>query len=99
MGKADYELKQQGKQAYFNGDFDEAIRLFSEAIKVKHNDPNLYGLRCTAYNKLQKYQEALDDVTKMLELRPYNYKGYLIQGSCQFHLAKYEDAVESYAKV
>ena len=66
---------------------------------MNQSDPSLYGLRSRAYCKLQKYSEALVDVTKMLELRPYDYKGYLIQGSCQVHLANYESAIESYAKV
>jgi tetratricopeptide (TPR) repeat protein len=96
MGKEDFSKKASGKDAYFSGDFHKSVALFTEAITLRPSDPNLYGLRCTAFNKLKFYELALKDVDKMLELRPYNYKGYLMRGSCLFHLGEFEDAIEAY---
>lgn len=93
-----FRIKTAGKDAYFGGDYREAVTCFSEAIKLQLDDPNLYGLRCAAYNKLNMYEEALKDVERMLELRPYNWKGYLMKGSCHFHLNQFDDATEAYGK-
>jgi Flp pilus assembly protein TadD len=92
-------LKNAGKDAFFQMEFGKAVELFSKAIALKPNDTNLYGLRCAAYNKLYKYDEALRDVDKMIELRPYNHKTYLLKGNCHFFLGQFDDAVEAYESV
>lgn len=94
-----HALKNAGKDAFFQMEFEKAVDLFTKAIAFKPNDTNLYGLRCAAYNKLQKYQLALRDVDKMIELRPYNHKTYLLKGNCHFFLGEYEEAVEAYEAV
>ncbi len=99
MGKRqDYVLKQQGKEAFFAGNYIDAIAKFTEAISLAPKDPNLYGLRCAAFNKNLQYDKALLDVDKMLELRPYNYQAYLMKGSCHFGLNQTEHGIEAYKK-
>ena len=48
---ADY--KNQGNQAFKEGKFDEAAKLYSEAIKLSPTDHVLYSNRSGSYASLQ----------------------------------------------
>ena len=93
------ELKKLGKDCFFKRDFDNAIRYYSQAILINPRDPNLYGLRCTSYNKIMRFDLALEDVEKMLKSRPLSYKGYLMKANCLTHLNEFDQAIEAYGKV
>jgi stress-induced-phosphoprotein 1 len=62
------------------------------------SDHILYSNRSGSYASLHKYQEALDDASKCIELNPQFVKGYQRKGLAQFYLDDFEDAIESYKK-
>lgn len=52
------------------GDFQEAIKYFSEAIKLDPSNHVLYSNRSAAYASLKNYNDALKDAEKTVELKP-----------------------------
>ena len=52
------------------GKTEEAITLYSEAIDLDPDNHVLYSNRSAAYANLKKYQEALEDAEKTIQLKP-----------------------------
>lgn len=81
LGEVHRELKQ----------FEKAISYFTEAIK-KNPDPPLdytaYQLRSVSYASIQKYKEAMEDITKAIELDPKESTGYYKRG--QYYLVAFD---------
>ncbi|KAJ1416033.1 Tetratricopeptide-like helical domain superfamily [Sesbania bispinosa] len=92
------EAKAKGNAAFSSGDFDAAIRHFSDAIALSPDNHVLYSNRSAAYASLQKYTEALTDAKKTVELKPDWSKGYSRLGAAHLGLAQYDDAVSAYKK-
>ena len=55
-------LREQGNLAVKNKKFEEALRLYSNAIDLTTNDHRLFANRALCYLKLGKPQQSLDDV-------------------------------------
>jgi len=70
------DLKAKGNQAFTKGDFAEAVKFFSEAINLDPKNHILYSNRSGAFAGQKKYQEALDDADKTIEIKPDWAKGY-----------------------
>lgn len=64
------QLKRQGNSALQEGNMEEAIRLYSEAIRLDPDNHILYSNRSAAYAKLQEYKKALEDAEKTVKLKP-----------------------------
>lgn len=64
-------------------DFDKAISDLNEAIKLDVNDSkklNLYFSRAMMYKKTGKFDSAIIDYSKNIEIYPASYKSYLDRG-------------------
>jgi stress-induced-phosphoprotein 1 len=92
------EAKAKGNSAFAAGNFDEAIRHFTEAITFAPNNHVLYSNRSAAYASLNQFSEALTDAQKTVELKPDWSKGYSRLGAAQLGLHHYNDAVSAYKK-
>ncbi len=57
------------KKIYENN-FEEAIELLNESIKLKNDFEVSYFYRAVAYHSLEKYDEAILDYTKSIKLNP-----------------------------
>jgi stress-induced-phosphoprotein 1 len=64
------ELKTLGNTAFSAGNFEEAIKHFSQAIEVDPSNHVLYSNRSASYCSLKKYDEALTDANKTIEIKP-----------------------------
>lgn len=64
------QLKRQGNSALQEGNMEEAIRLYSEAIRLDPDNHILYSNRSAAYARVQEYEKALEDAEKTVTLNP-----------------------------
>lgn len=69
-----------------------------EEQAVKESLSTLYSNRCAAYLSQQKFDLALDDARKALEIRPDWNRAMLRVGQALVGLLRYEDAIEHLKK-
>ncbi|RKY30123.1 MAG: hypothetical protein DRP68_06435, partial [Candidatus Omnitrophota bacterium] len=80
------------------GNFEEAISHYSEAIKLDPFDYlSLYN-RGLAYQMLNKIPEALEDYTRAEKIAPDDAKIYFNKGICLSILERMEEAKENFEK-
>uniref|UniRef100_A0A673C6G1 Tetratricopeptide repeat domain 28 n=1 Tax=Sphaeramia orbicularis TaxID=375764 RepID=A0A673C6G1_9TELE len=71
LSKAEFmEKVQQSNEACLRGDFQAAVRLYSDTLQADPQNCILYSNRSAALLKLGQYQAALDDAEKACELNP-----------------------------
>ena len=73
------QLKTEGNTALKDDRPDEAIRLYSEAIDLDPDNHILHSNRSAAYAKTAKYDLALKDAERTVELKPNWFKVRTIQ--------------------
>lgn len=89
------ELKEKGNESFKNGDYESAIALYSDAIKLTtdHNELAVYYKnRAAAHLKQGRYQQAVDDCTKSLELVPADPKALFRRSQAYENLQRIEQA-------
>ena len=89
-GRAHYELKE----------FDQSLGEFDTALSQGYNPPlDVYKLRWRLNFERKKFDAALEDAQKVLQLEPSNLP--LHQGVGEIHLAKnsYNEAVAAFQKI
>ncbi|XP_025088846.1 hsc70-interacting protein-like isoform X1 [Pomacea canaliculata] len=74
------------------GHFEDAIQLYTEAIKLNPMSALLYAKRASVYLKMNKPKKAIHDSTKAIELNPDSAQGYKWRGKAQKMLGNWEDA-------
>ena len=74
------------------------VTLFGHAVKVTKNSFVAYSSLGAALAKQGKYEEAIEYLTKAVEIRSDMPLYYLCLGNAYFALDKYEDAVEWYSR-
>lgn len=79
------KLYREGVAANKAGKVDEAIALYTKAIAIKKDSADLYFVRGRAYKQRDKFDLALADLSKAIELNPryadaYNHRAILFVG-------------------
>jgi stress-induced-phosphoprotein 1 len=90
------ELKDQGNKALQAEDFDEAIKLYTQAIELDGTNHVFYSNRSAAYAKNGDYEKALADGEKTIEIKPDWGKGYSRTGAALCYLGKEKEALTTY---
>ena len=67
-----------------NQQFQEAIQDYTEALKLKSNDPRIYEQRAAVEMKMYDYDKALADYSELIKLKPnevryLNYRAYVYE--------------------
>ena len=70
------EQKGKGNTLFKAKKFEEAAEHYSEAIKFDPTDHVFYSNRSGCYTSLKKYDEALQDAEKCIELKADWHKAY-----------------------
>lgn len=95
---AAYQI-QEARTLYSKGDYNTALKTVSEAIKTtSKNDVAAYTLRAEIYEKMNKTQEAINDLTTAIKLNSNNVSLYMSRGELYYSLEKYEDAINDFIK-
>ena len=63
-------MKAEGNKALAAENYEEALRLYTEALTLDDNNAVLYSNRSAAYTKAGQYKEALTDAEKAIEVKP-----------------------------
>lgn len=92
-------LRQRGNEAFKRRQFQEAKKLYSQAISLQNSNHLLYGNRSAASHQLKKFHDALEDAEKAIELSPDWPKGYLRKAAACESLQDWNEAVAAYENV
>lgn len=100
------EKKNKGNDAFKKKNFNEAINLYEEAIKLNPNEPLYYNNKAAAYIELKDYELALQEIShaeKLFEegvVKDYVKKAKVLarKGTILSKLERYAEAVEALEK-
>ncbi len=92
------ELYQKAGEMFEANKFEEAIDLYTQAIKVDPNYSSAYFNRALSYAILSRYDEATRDIDYVLRIEPDSYDAPYVMGIISEYQHDYEGAKEWYQK-
>ena len=69
MGEIE-ELVKNGQSLMNDGQFDDALGFFEQALLLNQNDPDLWNNKGIALRSLGRYEESMECFNKSLEIEP-----------------------------
>ncbi|KAJ8019524.1 DnaJ-like subfamily C member 7 [Holothuria leucospilota] len=91
--------KIEGNEFYKKKEYHRAIELYTEAIDICEECSSYYSNRAAAYMMLGRYNEALVDSKKAVQLDGSSVKAHLREAKCHIALGSVDAASKSLAKV
>ncbi|XP_050077869.1 putative protein FAM10A4 [Anopheles maculipalpis] len=88
------DFRSQAAAAYGEGKYDEAVKLFTDAIQLNPKSALYYAKRGQAYLKLQKPNACIRDCDRALEINPDSATAYKFRGRANRLLGHWEEAVK-----
>ncbi|KAI8987424.1 SGS domain-containing protein [Mycotypha africana] len=73
----------KANDAFFDDDYDEAVQLFTEIIKLEPENAEFLLRRCQVYQKLNRLNDALRDAEKALQLLAQGSRSLLARAHLQ----------------
>jgi tetratricopeptide (TPR) repeat protein len=86
----------EAETLYGNSKFREMLELLTLAILGDSRSPELYFLRGIAFTQLQRYDEAIDDLTRAVDLRPDYFRAWQNRGLAWSLKRKYDKAISDF---
>jgi len=86
------KFKELGNAKYKEGKYQDAVEAYGQAIEDDPSVAAYYGNRSAALLMLKKFDEALDNCKKAIELDPAFIKGYIRGAKCQVQQGKIREA-------
>ncbi|XP_072166099.1 tetratricopeptide repeat protein 12-like [Diadema setosum] len=93
------EWKERGNVEFKAGNYEKAIELYTEGLNHLKDFGALYTNRAQAYNKLGRFEEALEDCDLILRLEPKNSKARVHRGKALLGMRRYDDAMDAYREI
>lgn len=87
-------LGQAGNVWVMAGDLPRAVATFTEAIRLKDNDPDLYIDRAIALAAATNYFEAIDDLDRAIELDSKRAEAYVFRATAYRYVDAFDLAVQ-----
>jgi tetratricopeptide (TPR) repeat protein/Mrp family chromosome partitioning ATPase len=89
-------LASDGLQALADGDYNQAIPAFTEAIKLNPESAEAHLNRGDAYLKSEAYDQAIADYTESIRLGRDNARAYTNRGIAFFQTGKTGEAINDF---
>ncbi len=89
------QKNKEGSKLYYAKNYNGALKLFDEALKLKPNWDLLYHNRGNCYAGLENYELAIQNYTKAIELNPNESMIYTCRGFAYIGLGQYEQAIQN----
>ena len=86
----------RGNNHFQQGQYEEAIKDYDEAIRLNPEYALAYNNRGTAKSKSGQYEEAIEDFDKVIELNPKDAVAYNNRGYAKNRLGQHEEAIKDY---
>ncbi|XP_041821400.1 tetratricopeptide repeat protein 31-like isoform X2 [Chelmon rostratus] len=97
--KISTDLATMGNKFASSGDFNTAVKYFTDAIKYNPTEFKLFGNRSFCFEKMQEYMKALTDAELSLSMCPGWVKGLFRKGRALAGLKRYEEAAQAFSEV
>ncbi|KAM6908934.1 uncharacterized protein FYW49_012797 [Xenentodon cancila] len=97
--KISTDLAKFGNTFAKSGDYNMAVKYFTDAIKYNPTEFKLFGNRSFCFEKLQEYEKALADAELSLSIYPGWVKGLFRKGRALAGLKRYEEAANAFMDV
>ncbi|XP_029917101.1 hsp70-Hsp90 organizing protein 2-like [Myripristis murdjan] len=92
-------LTEQGIEMFKQGQYSQAVKMFTAAIYCDPKDHRFFGNRSYCYWCLERYSSALSDAQRSIQLAPDWPMGYFRKGSALMGLKRYGEAEEAMQQV
>lgn len=92
----DKTLLEQGKQQYNQGGFDQAIKLFSESLRINPSRPDTYYWRGLALLAIKDNERALKDLSEAIKLAPDCAGCYVSRGLVYSNMGQLDKAIADF---
>ncbi|XP_076599954.1 uncharacterized protein LOC143328611 isoform X3 [Chaetodon auriga] len=99
MSKKSASLTEKGIKLVQEGQYAQAVSMFTEAIKCDPKDNRFFGNRSYCYYCLEQYPQALADAERSIQLAPDWPKGHFRQGSALMGMKRYSEAEKAMEQV
>ena len=90
-------LMQMGKWHHINGNFNEAVNMYTEAIQIKPDYAAAFNNRSIVYSSAD-LTKAIADITEAIRLRPLDAVYYFNRGKKYSALGEHEKAVADFSE-
>jgi len=87
------EVLRNADQLFKDSRYQEMIDLLNQAILEESASPELYFFRGIAWMQIQRNDEAIDDLTKAIDLRPDYFRAWQNRGLAWSFKKKYSKAI------
>jgi tetratricopeptide (TPR) repeat protein len=92
------EFFQKGNAAFLQGNYEEAIAAYDQAIEYKPDYYQAWSNRGSTLFQRRNYEEALQSYDRALELKSEYPEAWNNRGSVLVKMKQYQDALPSYKK-
>lgn len=82
----------------YNEEYIESIKHFNKILDVRNDIPDVYYNIGVCYKNIKEYNNALEYLDRMLQLRPTD-NIYILIGDISFYLKQYDKSIQSYESV
>ncbi len=90
------EINNKGNESFRENKLQDALKFYSDAILTNPSNAKYYSNRAACYNKMGRFENAIDDCEKAIEIDPNFIKAYVRKGNILLSNQQYKDARETF---
>jgi hypothetical protein len=88
----------RGEAFFERGEWDSAIREYTEAIRLNPDDTEAYSIRGRAYGMKDDYDRAIADFTQAMHLNPHYVGAYYYRGLAYGMIGDFDRAISDFTE-